>query len=64
MQKASEYRQNAEECRARAKQMAGDHRDQHVRTDETWERLADDREARDAGSPVQLKPAFAEPPKE
>jgi hypothetical protein len=46
VKKASEYRQHAEECRALAKGMPeGDARDQLLTMAETWERLAQDREA-------------------
>jgi hypothetical protein len=46
VKKASEYRQHAEECRALAKGMPeGDAREQLLTMAETWERLAQDREA-------------------
>ena len=43
MKKASEYRQHAEECRALANGMAGEHRDQLLEMARTWERLAEER---------------------
>ena len=46
MKKASEYRQHAEECRTLAKGMPeGDARDQLLTMADTWERLAQDRDA-------------------
>ena len=46
MKKFSEYRQHAEECRVLAHRMEqGEHRDQLLTMAETWDRLADDREA-------------------
>ena len=44
MKKASEYRQHAEECRALAKQMQGEQRDQLLEMARTWDNLAADRE--------------------
>jgi hypothetical protein len=44
MDKASEFRQHAEECRALAQQMQqGEHRAQLLKLAEAWERLAEDR---------------------
>jgi hypothetical protein len=57
LKKASEYRQHAEECRTLAKGMAeGDAREQLLKMAETWERLAQDRQA--------MVPADGEEPKE
>ena len=47
MKKEIQYRHQAKECRRLAKQMAlGDHRDQLLKIAETWDKLADEREAR------------------
>jgi len=43
VKKASEYRQHAEECRALAKQMQGEQRDQLLEMARTWDRLAEER---------------------
>ena len=43
MKKASEYRKHAEECRALAKGVAGEQRDQLLEMAATWERLAAER---------------------
>ncbi len=43
MKKASEYRQHAEECRALARQMQGEQRDQLLEMARTWDQLAADR---------------------
>ena len=43
MKKASDYRVHAEECRALARNMQGDQRDQLLEMAATWERLAGDR---------------------
>ena len=44
MKKASEYRQNADQCRSLAKGMsAGEQREQLLRMAETWDKLAADR---------------------
>lgn len=43
MQKASDYRKHAEECRALARGMNGEYRDQLLATAVTWEKLADER---------------------
>jgi hypothetical protein len=46
MKKASEYRKHAEECRTLAKHVPqGEHRDQLLEMAQTWDSLADDREA-------------------
>jgi hypothetical protein len=46
MDKASEYREHAKQCRALAEQMKhGEHRAQLLAMAETWERLAQDRTA-------------------
>jgi len=45
MKKASEYRRHAEECRALAKSMTGQQREQLLGMAATWERLAEDRAA-------------------
>jgi hypothetical protein len=57
MKKGSEYRQHAQECRALANKMEqGEHRDQLLRMAETWERLADDRDAL-----IRRHPEIAQP---
>jgi hypothetical protein len=43
MKKASEYRQHAAECRALARQMQGEQRDQLLEMARTWDQLAADR---------------------
>ncbi len=43
MKKASEYRQHAEECRALARQVHGEQRDQLLEMARTWDKLADER---------------------
>jgi hypothetical protein len=43
MKKASEYRKHAEECRALAKGVTGEQRDQLLEMAATWERLAAER---------------------
>jgi hypothetical protein len=43
MKKASEYRQHAEECRALAKGIQGEQRDQLLEMAVTWEKLAAER---------------------
>ncbi len=43
MKKASEYRRHAEECRALAKGMSGEQRDQLLVMANTWDRLAAER---------------------
>ena len=43
MKKASEYRQHAEECRALARQMQGEQREQLLEMARTWDQLAADR---------------------
>ena len=43
MKKASEYREHAEECRALAKHMHGDQRDQLLEMARTWDQLAAER---------------------
>jgi hypothetical protein len=59
VKKASEYRQHAEECRTLAKGMPeGDARDQLLTMAETWERLAQDR---DAAASVGAEEARLEP---
>ena len=62
MKIAAEYREHAEECRKIARGMPeGDAREQLLLMAETWERLADDREA---SLPVQPQGAPKEPPTE
>jgi hypothetical protein len=56
MDKASEFRQHAEECRAFAQKMEGDHRAQLLKIAETWERLAEDRASMVARHPELSKP--------
>lgn len=53
MQKSSDYRRNAEECRKLARAMGApdDQRDQLLRMAETWEALATERERQ---SPRQI----------
>ena len=47
MKNAIEYRQHAQECRALAKQMKeGDQREQMLKVAATWDKLADEQEAR------------------
>jgi hypothetical protein len=43
VKKASEYREHAEECRALAKQMPGEQRDQLLEMARTWDKLAEER---------------------
>ena len=43
MKKASEYRAHADECRALARTMQGEQRDQLLQMAATWDRLAADR---------------------
>ena len=43
MKKASDYRAHAEECRALARNMQGEQRDQLLEMAATWDRLASDR---------------------
>jgi hypothetical protein len=43
VKKASEYRRHAEECRALAKGMTGEHRDHLLEMAATWENLANER---------------------
>jgi hypothetical protein len=43
MKKASEYREHAEECRALAKHMQGEQRDQLLEMARTWDQLAIER---------------------
>jgi hypothetical protein len=43
VKKASEYRKHAEECRALAKGVVGEQRDQLLEMAATWERLATER---------------------
>lgn len=45
MKTASEYRQNAEDCRKMASAFTGEQREQLLRMAVTWERLAEEREA-------------------
>ena len=62
MKIASEYREHAEECRKLARGMAeGDARQQLLLMAETWDRLAEDREAR---LPVHPENAPKEPPRQ
>jgi hypothetical protein len=50
VKKASEYRKHAEECRALARQMKqGEYREQLLVMADTWDRLAEEREASLAG---------------
>jgi hypothetical protein len=63
MNKAAEFRKNAEQCRTLAKQMAQEqYRDQLLKMAESWERFADDYK-RAGASPVQLESALARPQK-
>ena len=51
MKRASEYRQHAQECRALATQMKeGGQRDQMLTIAATWEKLAEEQEARSRSS--------------
>lgn len=43
MKKASEYRTHADECRALARGVTGEQRDQLLEMAATWERLAEER---------------------
>jgi hypothetical protein len=43
VKKASEYRQHAEECRALARQVQGEQREQLLEMARTWEKLAEER---------------------
>jgi hypothetical protein len=62
---AAEYRQHANECRGLAKQMpSSELREQLLAMAETWERLAEDREAGLAALAAQPHEAPAEPPRE
>ena len=45
MQRASEYRRHAEECRQLAATAGNDHRKMFLRMAETWDMLADERKA-------------------
>jgi hypothetical protein len=58
----TEYRKNAAECRALAKQMKpGEQRDQLLKMAETWDVLAEQRER---SLPFQAVEAPVKPPKE
>ncbi|HEX2725932.1 MAG TPA: hypothetical protein VHN20_08955 [Beijerinckiaceae bacterium] len=60
MKKASEYRKHAEECRALARQMKqGEYREQLLVMADTWDRLAEEREA---SFPGEAKAAVKEQP--
>ena len=62
MKKASEYRKHAEECRALARQMKqGEYREQLLVMADTWDRLAEEREASLAG---EVKAAVKEGPEQ
>jgi hypothetical protein len=62
MNKAAEWRKNAEECRALAKQIKPEkYRDQLLQMAETWDRLASQQEA--GAAPVQPEAAPAKPQK-
>jgi hypothetical protein len=53
MKTAQEYRRYAEECRALSKQMTDImQRDQLLMMADTWDQLAEQRERRNAGAPV------------
>jgi hypothetical protein len=63
MKKGFEYRQHAQECRALANKMEqGEHRDQLLRMAETWDRLADDRDALISRHPEIAQPDEAARP--
>jgi hypothetical protein len=62
MRKASEYRQNARECRQLAAGMPpGEKRDQLLQMAATWEQLAEERSHRAARYPELAEAEEAEP---
>ena len=54
MKTVAEYRQHAEECRALARSLNGEHREQLLRMAETWDRLAEQNERREPTKAPEL----------